>query len=88
MLMYNLLSLVRPYEGLQRKEWYHLAILGGRRPSMKVITDVNVRLDVKNLIRHCWDPRWSKRPNFDQIESVLRNDSCRWYNNNPNIDNN
>lgn len=79
MLMYNLLGLVRPYEGLHRKEWFHLAILGARRPSMEVIKDECVSLEIKTLMRQCWDSKWTKRPTFDDIESVLREDSCTWY---------
>ena len=78
MLMYNLLSLIRPYEGLHSKKWYQLAILGGRRPSLGLIKDEgDVSLEIQSLIKQCWDPKWNIRPSFDVIESILHNDNCR-----------
>ena len=74
MLMYNLLSLVRPYEGLHREEWYQLAVIGGRRPTVSALKDDGISLEIKNLMKKCWDRSWMNRPGFDIIDSVLRND--------------
>ena len=80
MLMFNILSLKRPYEGLDRKKWYELAIVGGRRPSLSSLKNNGVSSDVQNLIKQCWGPNWANRPCFGVIESMLDNvmmkDNC------------
>ena len=81
MIMYNLLSLKKPYDGLHMKEWFAFAITKDRRPSISEIEDKNTNENINALMQQCWGPCLTKRPRFDAIESMLQNESCRWYGN-------
>ena len=79
MIMHNLLSFKTPYDRLRMKEWFAFAIKGGIRPSLCEIDDKNTNENINELIKQCWDPCWTKRPDFDIIESILQNESCMWF---------
>ena len=79
MVMYNLLSLKKPYEGLNMKEWFDFAVTKDGRPSISEIEDTHTNENINKLMQHCWDPCLTIRPSFDAIECILQNESCMWH---------
>ncbi|CAM9212432.1 unnamed protein product, partial [Choristocarpus tenellus] len=68
LILWEMLTLKRPFEGLSRKEFLHTVIKGGKRPALeKEWTD-----DLKSLLRRCWSEDIDLRPDFGVIESTLR----------------
>lgn len=68
MILWEILSMQKPFAGMNRDEFYDLVVRGGHRP------DIGKRIpeEVAKLIRSCWDTDPSRRPNFQDISNSLR----------------
>lgn len=58
LILWEMLSLKRPFEGLNRKEFVQSVIKGGRRPPLQQDWSVPLR----ELLTRCWDEDMDHRP--------------------------
>lgn len=58
LILWEMLSLRRPFEGLNRKEFVQTVIKGGRRPPLQQEWSGALR----ELMRRCWDEDMDTRP--------------------------
>lgn len=58
LILWEMLSLRRPFEGLNRKEFVQSVIKGGRRPPLQQEWSGALR----ELMRRCWDEDMDTRP--------------------------
>ncbi|CAN0198843.1 unnamed protein product, partial [Laminaria digitata] len=58
LILWEMLSLRRPFEGLNRKEFVQSVIKGGRRPPLQNDWSGSLR----ELMRRCWDEDMDVRP--------------------------
>lgn len=68
LILWEMLSLKRPFEGLNRKEFVQSVIKGGRRPPLQQDWSVPLR----ELLTRCWDEDMDHRPGFVEVEDTLR----------------
>ncbi|CAM9384725.1 unnamed protein product [Ascophyllum nodosum] len=73
LILWEMLSLRRPFEGLNRKEFVQSVIRGGRRPPLNQEWSVPLR----ELIARCWDEDMDARPDFEEVEDALREITAR-----------
>ncbi|CAB1121477.1 unnamed protein product [Ectocarpus sp. CCAP 1310/34] len=67
LILWEMLSLRRPFEGLNRKEFVQSVIKGGRRPPLQQEWSAALR----ELMRRCWDEDMDTRPEFEEVEDTL-----------------
>eukprot|EP00903_Cladosiphon_okamuranus_P018690 g17203.t1 len=67
LILWEMLSLRRPFEGLNRKEFVQSVIKGGRRPPLQQEWSGALR----ELMRRCWDVDMDMRPEFEEVEDAL-----------------
>ncbi|CAN0190606.1 unnamed protein product [Pylaiella littoralis] len=67
LILWEMLSLRRPFEGLNRKEFVQSVIKGGRRPPLQQEWSGALR----ELMRRCWDEDMDTRPEFEDVEDAL-----------------
>lgn len=67
MIVWELLSYEKPFEGLNRQQFYERVVHGGERPPL------SRRMPVKwaQLITQCWSPDSEQRPEFRSIAETL-----------------
>lgn len=67
MILWEILSMEKPFAGMTREDFYQLVVHGGHRP------DISKRIpdEVANLIQSCWSSDPSERPNFQDISKTL-----------------
>lgn len=58
LILWEMLSLKRPFEGLNRKEFVQSVIKGGRRPPLNQDWSGPLR----ELLRRCWNEDMDQRP--------------------------
>lgn len=64
LILWEMLSLRRPFEGLNRKEFVQTVIKGGRRPPLQQEWSGALR----ELMRRCWDEDMDVRPGEEREE--------------------
>lgn len=67
LILWEMLSLRRPFDGLNRKEFVQTVIKGGRRPPLQQEWSGALR----ELMRRCWDEDMDTRPGALLISSPL-----------------
>ncbi|CAN0211980.1 unnamed protein product, partial [Hapterophycus canaliculatus] len=67
LILWEMLSLRRPFEGLNRKEFVQTVIKGGGRPPLQQEWSGALR----ELMRRCWDEDMDTRPEFEEVEDAL-----------------
>jgi serine/threonine protein kinase len=66
-ILWELVAFKKPYDGMNREEFYVRVVQGGERPAInKKWPD-----DLTELMKCCWDAEISNRPNFTEIFDVL-----------------
>ena len=66
-ILWELLSYEKPFDGMNREEFYEKVVHGGYRPEMSK----KFPQDVATLIRNCWSPDIETRPNFNKAAELL-----------------
>ena len=66
-MLWELVAFKKPYDGMNREEFYSRVVHGGERPA------VNKKWpeDLTELMRSCWDAEIVKRPDFCDIVEIL-----------------
>jgi len=66
-ILWELVALKKPYEGMNKEEFYCRVVHGGERPA------INKKWpeDLIDLIKSCWDAEVIRRPNFHVIVEIL-----------------
>ena len=72
-LMWEVLSLKKPFEGYQYERWLK-CVVKGERPKI----DSNWSESLQLLIENCWSTQIMKRYTFDVIVEILRELTCDW----------
>ncbi|CAB9507254.1 Probable LIM domain-containing serine/threonine-protein kinase DDB [Seminavis robusta] len=69
-VLWEMLSLQRPFEGMSRSAHFEQVIMEGKRPPL---TDTIIPKSVQGLISECWDPhlRPTMKKVYDTVEEVL-----------------
>ena len=67
-VMWEMLALRRPYEGVTQETFARL-VCGpdGRRPPL----DKKWPDELRKLLTRCWDPEFAKRPDFAEVVDVM-----------------
>lgn len=68
-VLWEMLSLQKPFEGMSRSEHFERVIMEGERPPLSP----NIPKSVKALIEKCWDPhlRPTMKKVYDTVEEIL-----------------
>lgn len=66
LILWEMLSLKRPFEGLNRKEFVQSVIKGGRRPPLQQDWSGPLR----ELLARCWDEDMDQRPSKNLGEFI------------------
>jgi serine/threonine protein kinase len=66
-MLWELVAFKKPYDGMNREEFYTRVVHGGERPP------INKKWpeDLTELIKSCWDADMINRPNFADIVEIL-----------------
>ena len=72
-LMWEVLSLKKPFEGYQYERWLK-CVVRGERPAIDPQWSESLQL----LIENCWSTQIMKRYTFDVIVEILREQTCDW----------
>lgn len=67
-VLWELCTRTKPYEGMTVEEHFQEVILGGRRPG----TDPNWPEGLRNLMEFSWDADPDLRPSMAEVRDVLR----------------
>eukprot|EP00986_Skeletonema_menzelii_P002740 scaffold771_cov147-Skeletonema_menzelii.AAC.8 len=67
-ILWELAANKKPYDGMNRDEFYSRVVHGGERP---VITNKKWPTDFTELMKSCWDMDIAKRPDFADIVDML-----------------
>lgn len=66
-LLWELLAMKRPYEGMTRESYYERVVYGGERP----LIPKKWPIEISKLIAECWSPDIATRPNFSEVVTRL-----------------
>jgi len=66
-ILWELLAYEKPFDGMNREEFYEKVVHGGYRPEMSK----KFPQDVATLMRNCWSPDIETRPNFNKVVELL-----------------
>jgi hypothetical protein len=66
-ILWELVAFKKPYDGMNRDEFYSRVVRGGERPPL----NKKWPEDLNELIKSCWDADIVKRLNFTDIVDVL-----------------
>jgi hypothetical protein len=66
-ILWELLTKKKPYEGMNRSLLYERVIMGGERP----LLNKKWPRDLSTLLQDCWSPTIAHRPNFEQVVERL-----------------
>jgi len=66
-ILWELVTLEKPYEGMSRLEFYSRVVHGGERP----LINKKWPEDLTELMKSCWDSQILQRPNFADIVEIL-----------------
>lgn len=66
-ILWELITRKKPYEGMNRQLFYQRVVNGGERPPLIK----KWPKDLQSLLTECWSPIISQRPNFEQIVERL-----------------
>ena len=76
-MLWELVAFTRPYDRMNREEFYEKVVYGGLRPEISK----KFPNDLSNLIKSCWDIDPQVRPSFHSIHfalaEMLRNEVSR-----------
>lgn len=66
-ILWELVAFKKPYDGMNREEFYNRVVHGGERPA------INKKWpeDLTELMKSCWDAEIVHRPNFSDIVEIL-----------------
>jgi len=67
-ILWELVANKKPYDGMNRDEFYSRVVHGGERP---VINNKKWPVDLIDLMKSCWDTDIAKRPDFADIVDAL-----------------
>ena len=67
-ILWELVANKKPYDGMNRDEFYSRVVHGGERP---LINDKKWPEDLTELMKSCWDTEIAKRPDFHNIVESL-----------------
>uniref|UniRef100_A0A7S2LY51 Protein kinase domain-containing protein n=1 Tax=Skeletonema marinoi TaxID=267567 RepID=A0A7S2LY51_9STRA len=67
-ILWELVANKKPYDGMNRDEFYSRVVHGGERP---VINNKKWPVDLIELMKNCWDTDIAKRPDFADIVDAL-----------------
>jgi serine/threonine protein kinase len=67
-ILWELVANKKPYDGMNRDEFYSRVVHGGERPP---INNKKWPEDLIELMKSCWDTEIVKRPDFSDIVDVL-----------------
>lgn len=66
-ILWELNSYEKPFEGMHREEFYEKVVHGGNRPEIPR----KFPEDLSNLIQSCWSTEPEERPNFSKVVEIL-----------------
>jgi len=66
-ILWELVAFKKPYDGMNREEFYSRVVHGGERPPIKK----GWPEDLTELMKSCWDAEVVQRPNFSDIVEIL-----------------
>lgn len=66
-ILWELVAFKKPYDGMNREEFYSRVVHGGERP----MVTKKWPEDLKELMKSCWDAEVIQRPNFSDIVEIL-----------------
>lgn len=74
-MLWELLCMKRPYEGMTRESYYERVVYGGERPQIPKKWPI----EISKVISECWSSDISTRPNFSDIvtrlDAILKKES-------------
>jgi hypothetical protein len=62
-VLWELFTKKKPYEGMNRSLFYERVVMGGERPLLKKKWPRHL----SNLLQECWTPTIAHPPNFEQV---------------------
>ncbi|KAL7541284.1 hypothetical protein ACHAXR_011179 [Thalassiosira sp. AJA248-18] len=66
-ILWELVAFKKPYDGMNREEFYSRVVHGGERP----VINKKWPEDLTELMKSCWDAEVVQRPNFSDIVEIL-----------------
>jgi len=66
-MLWELVAFKKPYDGMNREEFYSRVVHGGERP----VINKKWPDDLTELMKSCWDAEVINRPNFSDIVEIL-----------------
>mmetsp|Transcript_28507 Transcript_28507/g.53870 ORF Transcript_28507/g.53870 Transcript_28507/m.53870 type:complete len:409 (+) Transcript_28507:385-1611(+) len=66
-ILWELVAFKKPYDGMNREEFYSRVVHGGERP----LINKKWPEDLTELMKSCWDAEVVQRPNFSDIVEIL-----------------
>lgn len=73
MLLHELCSLDKPFDGFTEAQHMDLVVIGGKRPPISLHGSNRLWPEcVRNLIERCWVDDLHKRPSFDEVVETLQ----------------
>mmetsp|Transcript_27046 Transcript_27046/g.64980 ORF Transcript_27046/g.64980 Transcript_27046/m.64980 type:complete len:199 (+) Transcript_27046:1-597(+) len=66
-ILWELVALKKPYDGMNREEFYYRVVHGGERP----VVNKKWPEDLTELMKSCWDAEVVQRPNFSDVVEIL-----------------
>jgi serine/threonine protein kinase len=72
LLLWQVCSLMLPYDGMNRQDHSELVVYGNERPPLDSSWSTPLRI----LMKRAWEPDPSVRPSMDSIYKILRREIC------------
>jgi len=72
LLLWQICSLLLPYDGMNRQDHSELVVYGNERPPLDSRWSTPLRI----LIKRAWEPDPSVRPSMDNIYKILKREIC------------